>query len=156
MSSLATVTGDFRKAVHATTVSMLADDDITVAWSRVGRKYTDDMVVIGPARTEQEHAASNRGREITLTIDVEFHSYRRGDGDTADQAAFERMCAMAATVSEHLRSAADPGNATLGSVVRDCFEISFDSDSAELQAEGGKGRMWVGIAVYEAHARLRG
>jgi hypothetical protein len=107
-------------------------------------------------RTEQEHAASNRGREVTLLVDVEFHSFRRGDGDTADQAAFERMCEMAGTLSEHLRTAAEPDNTTLGSVVRDCFEITFDSDSAEFQAEGGKGRMWVGIVVYEAHARLRG
>lgn len=156
MSSLTLLAAQFRKAVRDDVVALFQDQEVTVAWGSVGRKYTDDMIVIGKVRTEQEHATSNRGREVTLTLEVEYHSYRPGDGDTADQDAFERMVEMAGIVSEHLRSAADLGNATLGDVVRDCFETEFDSDTGEIQSQSGTGRLWVGLSVYEAHARLRG
>lgn len=154
-SAFAQAAADLRDAVKAQVKTLFEGEDVVVASTTMALDYADDLVIIGAVRTTQEHATSNRGREVTLELEVQFHSFRLGD-DEADDAAFARVVEMASRLSEYLRDATALGNTGLGGAVRDCFEVEWDADSGDLQTDAGTGRLWVGIAVYQAHARLRG
>lgn len=155
MTSVPEVCAQARKAMKAAAVALFDGEDVGVKYTDIGNEYHPDMVFIGAVQADQQAVTTNRGREVTITIEVQVHSHRSG-ADEADEAAFDAMVSLASRLSEHFRAASTPGNTTLGGVVRDCFEVEFAADSAPVTAQAGRGRVWVGIVIYEAHARLRG
>lgn len=123
-----------------------------VTFGHPGPTQLNDIVAFMDVSGSQEPATfgTNRSREETLELKVQFEVFRAG-GAEMEKVAFDRAVALQTQFEEYVRVT----DTTLGGVVRECFLTDIRISSATDDQTLAMGRL-IGIeATYTAKARVK-
>lgn len=155
-SDIATLSYDFKKALHDVAVALFADTatDFEVVWGALGSRVPDRYVQFLGVDIGQEPAtlSSNRSREETLRLETQWYCTIWGEVDAAREAE-EYLFARIRELERYVRMQ----DTTLGGAVRHCFLASSIVDSAQIKRQNtSAGRLGAAIVTFEAKARVTG
>lgn len=157
MTALSTVAWQFKKALYDAAVALWETNhpEVLVTWGpHTAPTVPDDLVSFTDVSSDQEPAtlsATNRSREETLNLDIEFWAFRPGRVDAAleaEQALYERMGEL-----EHYVRQTDT---TLGGTVRQCFLVRHAAASAAYSRGQEQGALAGAVATFQAIVRITG
>jgi len=148
----ATVAYAFKKAFYEAVRDLLGADQETqyvlVALGTPSSMEPDDIVAFQGVTSDQAPVTmGNRGREETLTIEVQISCYSGGDDEDIP---LSRAYDLLRRVEQYARKT-DP---TIGGTVRQCFLVGHDSQGFTDPADLAKGRTADITARFQAQARI--
>lgn len=128
--------------------------EMLVEWGTLGANVPDNVMLVLGTDSEQEPgplSSTNRSREETLHVEVQFFITRWGEEGAAreaDQYLYDRL----GELELHVRQT----DTTLGGLVRHCFLVTHLTDSRSFTRNNHAGRIAAAIARFEAKVRITG
>ena len=157
MSGAATTTAayKFKQALFDAATNLWKDDhpEILVNWGTLtGPNRPDEHVLFLGTDSDQAPAtmSTNRSREETLHVELQFFVTRWGEVDAAREAD-DYMYARIGELERYCRMT----DTTLGGVVRHCFLVSHVTDARSFAGPNNTaGHLAAAIVRFEAKARI--
>ena len=153
-TSTVTVAYQFKAALFDAATSLWATShpEMLVNWGALaGPNRPDDHVLFLGTDSDQVPAtlSTNRSREETLHVELQFFVTRWGEVEAAREAD-EYLYARIGDLERYVRMT----DTTLGGVVRHCFLVSHITDARSFMKNNLAGHLAAAIVRFEAKARI--